>query len=98
MATILDGKRLAQTIRDELAAEVAEKGNTNAITDGASAAAMARAGLNAATLNVKTNALSISNKEDADGWIRRLAEIDSQGQVAEARVRDALRQRAGIKA
>jgi glutamate formiminotransferase / formiminotetrahydrofolate cyclodeaminase len=82
----------------ELAAEVAEKGNTNAITDGASAAAMARAALNAAALNVKTNALSISNKEDAAGWLSQLTEIDAQAQAAEARIREALRQRAGIEA
>ncbi|NWF71313.1 MAG: glutamate formimidoyltransferase [Chloroflexi bacterium] len=81
----------------ELAAEAAETGNTNAITDAASAGAMARAALQAATLNVKTNALSVKEGTAADAWLQRLAEIESAAQAAEARLRAALKNRANIE-
>jgi glutamate formiminotransferase/formiminotetrahydrofolate cyclodeaminase len=81
----------------ELAAELAEIGNVNAITDVASGAAMARAALRSASLNVKINASGISDKETAREWLNQLMELEHQAFSAEARLHEALRQRANLE-
>jgi formiminotetrahydrofolate cyclodeaminase len=80
----------------QLVAEVAEKGNVNALTDAASAAAMARAALQASGLNVKTNAQSVNDKDAAAHWLHTLAEADAQAQTAEARVQASLHDRGNL--
>jgi glutamate formiminotransferase/formiminotetrahydrofolate cyclodeaminase len=81
----------------ELAAELAEIGNVNAITDAASGAAMARAALRAASLNVKINASGVSDQGAARSWLNQLAELEHQAFAAEARLHEALRQRAHLE-
>lgn len=62
--------QVAQLSRDValLAAEIAEIGNTNAITDAASSAYMALAAVQAAALNVRINGVSLNNQELAKNW------------------------------
>jgi glutamate formiminotransferase/formiminotetrahydrofolate cyclodeaminase len=61
-----------------LAAEVAEKGNQNALSDAGSAGAMANACLQAAGLNVKINAGSVSDREAAQSWLDEQAHLETQ--------------------
>ena len=65
-----------------LAAEVAEKGNKNALSDAGSAGAMANACLQAAGLNVKINAASVSDRKAAQSWIDELAHLETQAAQA----------------
>lgn len=65
-----------------LAAEVAEKGNQNALSDAGSAGAMANACLQAAGLNVKINAGSVSDREAAQSWLDELAHLETQAAQA----------------
>jgi glutamate formiminotransferase/formiminotetrahydrofolate cyclodeaminase len=81
----------------ELLAEVAETGNANAVADAASGAAMGRAAMHAAGLNVKVNASSISDKAAANGWLNTLSELNMQAQRLEDRVRQAVQARASVE-
>jgi glutamate formiminotransferase/formiminotetrahydrofolate cyclodeaminase len=80
----------------ELAAEAAEAGNVNAISDAASAVALARAALQAAALNVRINAHALADPSAADTWERTLDESESRLQQAEQRTAAAVKARAGI--
>jgi formiminotetrahydrofolate cyclodeaminase len=80
----------------ELAVEVTEQGNVSAASDAASAVAMARASMTAASLNVRVNALGVADKVAAEAWLREVAALEAPAMKAEARVRDALRARAGL--
>ncbi len=82
----------------ELLAELAEKANVNAITDAASGAAMARAALTAASMNVRVNAMGVRDKVTADGWLKTVNELDSRAKVFEERVQKAVRERANLGA
>jgi glutamate formiminotransferase/formiminotetrahydrofolate cyclodeaminase len=81
----------------ELAAELAETGNVNAITDAGSGAAMARAALRAASLNVRVNASGVSDQKAARAWLNQLTELEHQAFAAEARLHEALRQRTDLE-
>jgi glutamate formiminotransferase/formiminotetrahydrofolate cyclodeaminase len=81
----------------KLAAELAEIGNVNAITDAASGAALARAALRAASLNVKVNASGVTDQAVARSWLSQLADFEHQAFTAEARLHEALRQRANLE-
>jgi len=59
----------------ELARSVAEKGNTNALSDAGSAAHMARAAVECAGLNVRTNAAGVSDQDAARAWLAELADL-----------------------
>ncbi len=65
-----------------LAAEVAAKGNQNALSDAGSAGAMANACLQAAALNVKINAGSVADREAAQSWLEELAHLETQAAQA----------------
>ena len=80
----------------ELAAEVAEKGNTSAASDAGSAGAMAGAAIRAAGLNVRVNANSVQDKDAARRWIAALDEIQERAQQAEQRLDRAISERGGI--
>ena len=73
----------------ELAVEAAETGNANAITDAASGTAMAQAALQAAGLNVRINASSVSDKEAAQVWRDALRELETQAETLQERLHDA---------
>jgi glutamate formiminotransferase/formiminotetrahydrofolate cyclodeaminase len=81
----------------ELAAEVAETGNLNALSDVACGAAMAKASLAAASLNVKVNAKSVTDAETAKRWLKDLKALDAKVNSIEARIQSSLVDRAELE-
>ncbi len=81
----------------ELAAEVAETGNLNAISDAASAVALARAALQGAALNVRINARDLESSTEVNGWEATLSDCLLRMAAAEGRARQALASRARIE-
>lgn len=75
-----------------LAAEVAQKGNRNAVTDAGSAGAMAAAALHAAAMNVRINAASVDDRQAAQAWIDELASIEQAAAEAHAHLDAVLRE------
>lgn len=78
-----------------LAAEVAETGNTNAITDAGSAGSLALTALYAAGLNVKINAANV-NPMLSDDWRQALKELEDRAEVNMGRIHAAIASRGGI--
>lgn len=91
----LENARRAVRVAD-LAGQAAALGNLNAITDAASAAAMARAALTAAGYNVRINAASLANKSTAGPLLAELTSLDARLAETEAYIHSALEARAGI--
>jgi glutamate formiminotransferase/formiminotetrahydrofolate cyclodeaminase len=81
----------------EMANEVAEKGNINAISDAGTAALMARASFTAASLNVEINAREISEVELAQGWLDEIAKMKEKIITSESRLSNTLKERAGLE-
>lgn len=80
-----------------LAGQVTAQGNLNAISDGGSAAALARAALTGAGYNVRTNLAVLRHKERAETLLRELRDCESQAEALEAEIRLTLAERGGIK-
>ena len=80
----------------ELAAQAAAIANLNAISDAASAAALARAALTSAGLNVRINCQSLKDASPAEPYLTRLKEIEQQARLHENAVNTALRDRANL--
>lgn len=91
----LEAARMAARVI-ELAAEVAETGNSNAVSDAGSAGALAGAALHAAGLNVKINATSIQDQDAARRWQTMLDELNQRAQQATQRLHAAVKERGGI--
>ena len=90
-----------QTARDavkvmELVLKVATVGNSNAITDGASGAAMARAALTSAGYNVRINLSSLKDKDKTDELLADLKKIEVQADKLDADLRGVLEERGGL--
>ncbi len=79
----------------ELAAEVAEKGNTNALTDAGTAAALAKAALSGASLNVRINLTSLRNEPSAGALMDELTSLEDRAAMLVERVRTAMQDRVG---
>ncbi len=79
-----------------LAAEAAAKGNENAITDAGTAAALARAALAGASLNVRVNLSSLQDKEAAAKMLAELQALETRAAHLDAEVRLHLGQRSGL--
>lgn len=79
-----------------LAVEAAALGNTNAISDAASGAALGRASLTAAGLNVKINALSLQDQTKAAELRAAVAQLETEATELEARLHAALKERGGL--
>ena len=62
----------------ELALRCVESANVNAISDAASAAVMAKAGLTAAGYNVRINVASLEDPSDGDQFLNPLRELEKQ--------------------
>jgi glutamate formiminotransferase/formiminotetrahydrofolate cyclodeaminase len=62
----------------QLAREAAELGNTNAISDAGTAAALAAASLQGAGLNVRINAHSIAGNKEVAGLLNELRQLEAQ--------------------
>lgn len=82
----------------ELAAQIVAVGNLNAISDGASGAAMARAALTAAGYNVRININSLQDKAAAASLLEELEALEARAKAAEGQIRLSLETRGGIAA
>lgn len=80
----------------ELASQVIEAGNLNAISDGASGAAMARAALNGAGLNVRINVNSLENPQHGQPLVKQLESLEERAVQLEAAIRQELQARGGL--
>lgn len=81
----------------ELAIEVAVDGNLNAITDAGSAGAIAMAAITAAGMNVKINALSTSDKDASEAWLRKLEQIGKKAADDYQKLKGIISERGGIE-
>ncbi len=72
--------RVAQMSRGValLAQNIAEIGNSNAVTDAAAAAIMAQAAVQTAALNVKVNAVSLKNQTLAADWKKEVEALEQE--------------------
>ena len=90
--------QVAQLSRDValLAAEIAEIGNTNAITDAASSAYMALAAVQAAALNVRINGVSLTDQALAKEWADTVDALIAETEKITERVAASARERGGF--
>jgi formiminotetrahydrofolate cyclodeaminase len=79
-----------------LAGQVVADGNLNTISDGASAAAMARAALTAAGTNVRINVNSLADRTPGLPLLESLQQLEQQASEMEAYIRRTLQIRAGF--
>ena len=79
-----------------LAVQVVEHGSLNAISDGATAAAQARAALTGAGYNVRINAASLQDQDKARHMLEALNALEGQAATHEQAIRQALVQRGGM--
>lgn len=80
----------------DLAVQVIEEGNLNAISDGATGAALARAALAGAGYNVRVNLQSLKDKMTGEVMLARLSELQKRADALEDRIRSSLTERGGI--
>ncbi len=80
----------------KLAAQVVSKGNLNAISDGASGAALARASLTGAAYNVRINVHSLKDPTSGQSLLENLRQLESQATAIEEQIRTDIASRAGI--
>ena len=79
-----------------LALQVVKAGNSNAITDGASGAAMARAALTSAGYNVRINLSSLKDKVKAEGLLADLKALEEKADELDVGLRLVLIERGGL--
>jgi len=80
----------------ELAVQVVTYGNLNAMTDGASGAAMARAALTSAGWNVKVNCQSLKGHPDCESMLGELHQLETRAAGLEAEIQQQLRLRGDL--
>ena len=80
----------------ELSAQVVASGNLNAISDGVSGAALARAALLAAGTNVRINVNSLADQASGLSLLEELKNIETQALDFESEIRKSLELRAGF--
>jgi glutamate formiminotransferase/formiminotetrahydrofolate cyclodeaminase len=91
----LEAARKAVAVMD-LALQVATYGNINAITDGGSGAALARAALTSAGWNVQINCLSLAGNPSCAGMLAELRQLEARAADLEAQILEQLRQRGNL--
>lgn len=79
-----------------LAAQVIALGNVNAISDGATGAALARASLRGAGYNVRINVAGLSEPTLGEPLLQELRSLEEQAQTLEASIQEQLVQRGGM--
>jgi glutamate formiminotransferase/formiminotetrahydrofolate cyclodeaminase len=82
----------------ELALEAVSHGNINALSDGGSAAALARAALTGAGMNVRINARDLEDRSAAQDLLDRLAGIEQRASELESAIDTAILERGGFSA
>jgi formiminotetrahydrofolate cyclodeaminase len=80
----------------ELAEQVVAMGNLNAITDGATGAALAKAGLTGAGYNVRINVTSLEDKDAVRSLLNKLVHFETRAQEIEDRISAELKDRGGL--
>ncbi len=80
-----------------LAVQVVTLGNINAISDGGSGAALARAALTGAGLNVRINLASLKDSDAVEELLAGLRSLEKEAAGYEAQVNDALVSRGGLE-
>jgi glutamate formiminotransferase/formiminotetrahydrofolate cyclodeaminase len=80
----------------ELAEQVVRMGNLNAISDGATAAALAIAALTGSGYNVRINAIELKDQAAAKNMLDQIAVLDRRANGLESNVRQLLADRGGM--
>ncbi len=80
----------------ELAAAVTARGNLNAISDGASGAAQARAALTAAGYNVRINMASLKDPASGQELLQTLHQLETRAGLIEQQIQAEMVNRAGL--
>jgi formiminotetrahydrofolate cyclodeaminase len=80
----------------ELAIEAASSGNLNAISDAASGAALGRASLTGAGLNVRINCAGLQDEDRAADFIRQVAALEIRADRLENELKQILQERANL--
>ena len=80
----------------DLALQVASLGNVNAISDGATGGALARAGLTGAGYNVRINLAGLTDAAPGAALLTRLQELEARADVLEKELRAVLQTRGGF--
>jgi formiminotetrahydrofolate cyclodeaminase len=80
----------------ELARQVVQHGNLNAISDGATGATLARAALTGAGYNVRINAKSLRDPSAATALLAELTDLERRAAEYEAGIQAALSGRGGL--
>lgn len=91
----LDTARMAVEVM-ELSAQATMLGNLNAISDGATGAALARAALAGAGYNVRINVASLDDPSAGEPLLTEIRRLEAQANEIEARIRQQLIQRGGM--
>jgi glutamate formiminotransferase/formiminotetrahydrofolate cyclodeaminase len=101
-AATLEAARVPLDVADsavkvlELAVQVVEKGNLNAITDGGTAASLAAAALRGSALNVRVNLTDLQDRRIASSMAGRLEAMIDRAADLEAQVNSILTERGGL--
>ena len=80
----------------ELALRCVESANLNAISDAASAAAMARAGLTAAGYNVRINVAALPDTSAGEQYLSQIRDLEEQAIEIEKSIREKMKERGGL--
>lgn len=80
----------------QLALQVAAMGNTNAITDAGTAAALAQAAIHGAGYNVRVNCLGIKDPAKVQEFLEELASLENRAQHFAAQMQGLLKDRGGL--
>lgn len=79
-----------------LAVQAAALGNVNAISDAGTAAALARAALTGAGLNVRVNCMSLANRARTQELLDEMLKLETEALQLETRLKGTLRERGQI--
>jgi len=80
----------------EVALQAVKFGNLNAISDGATGAALARAALDGAGYNVRVNVSSLKDSQVADALLQELTTLEKRAGALEADIKTMLIERGGM--
>ena len=80
----------------KLALQVTEKGNLNAITDGATGANLAFAAVHSACYNVRINLLDLKDEEAVEALLTECEELEARTAGCQERLMDLLSERGGM--
>jgi len=79
-----------------LSEQAVARGNLNAISDGASGAALARAALTGAGYNVRINVPGLDDEDSAQAFLAELGEFEKRAAELEAQIRSHMVERGGL--